>query len=152
MKPLIVLLVSFLIALLIEKLRSKRIEWALAGRIAMSIMLLITSLGHFMFTTGMTAMIPESLPLKKEMVYATGVLEILFAIGLLIPKIKIRVAWLLILFFILILPANIKAAMENINFQTGELDGKGIAYLWFRIPLQIFFILWVYFATIKKVR
>ena len=59
---------------------------------------------------------------------------------------------MLILFFIAILPANIKASLENINYQTGELNGNGIEYLWFRIPLQIVFILWVYFTTIKKTK
>ncbi|RAJ13818.1 DoxX family protein [Arenibacter echinorum] len=150
MKPLIVLLASFLIALLVLYFRLKQIKWQLAGQIAMAAMLLFTSLGHFMFTEGMTAMMPEFMPLKKEMVYVTGVLEILFAIGLLIPRLKILTAWLLMLFFILILPANIKAAVENINYQTGELNGNGIEYLWFRVPLQIFFILWVYFTTLKK--
>ena len=118
----------------------------------MAAMLLFTAMGHFMFTEGMAAMMPDFVPFKKEMVYATGVLEILFAIGLLIPILKIRTAWLLILFFILILPANIKAAAENINYQTGELNGNGLDYLWFRIPLQIFFILWVYFTTIKRIK
>ncbi|MCK0147436.1 hypothetical protein MWU78_17410 [Arenibacter sp. F26102] len=149
MKPLIVLLVSFFIALLILYLRSKKIQWPLAGRIAMAVMLLFTSLGHFMFTDGMTAMMPEFIPIKKEMVYASGVLEILFAIGLLIPKLKVRTAWLLLIFFILILPANIKAAMENINYQTGELNGNGPNYLWFRIPLQIFFMVWIYYTAIR---
>tara|TARA_R110002033_G_scaffold51482_1_gene98534 strand:- start:216 stop:590 length:375 start_codon:yes stop_codon:yes gene_type:complete len=123
----------------------------LAGQIAMAAMLLFTSLGHFMFTEGMAAMMPEFIPLKKEMVYFTGVMEILFAIGLLIPRLKTPTAWLLMLFFILILPANIKAAVENINYQTGELNGSGIDYLWFRVPLQIIFILWVYFTTLKKI-
>lgn len=150
MKPLIVLLVSFLIALLVLYLRSKKIQWPLAGRIAMSVMLLFTSLAHFMFSEGMATMVPDFIPMKIEMVLATGVLEILFAIGLLIPKLKVRTAWLLLIFFILIFPANIKAAMENINFQTGELDGNGPSYLWFRVPLQVFFIMWVYLTTIRK--
>ncbi|WP_317045914.1 DoxX family protein [Arenibacter algicola] len=123
----------------------------MAGQIAMAAMLLFTSLGHFMFTEGMAAMMPEFIPLKKEMVYFTGVMEILFAIGLLIPRLKTPTACLLMLFFILILPANIKAAVENINYQTGELNGSGIDYLWFRVPLQIIFILWVYFTTLKKI-
>ncbi|WP_345968621.1 DoxX family protein [Arenibacter algicola] len=123
----------------------------MAGQIAMAAMLLFTSLGHFMFTEGMAAMMPEFIPLKKEMVYFTGVMEILFAIGLLIPRLKTPTAWLLMLFFILILPANIKAAVENLNYQTGELNGSGIDYLWFRVPLQIIFILWVYFTTLKKI-
>ena len=54
------------------------------------------------------------------------------------------------LFFIAIIPANIKASMENINYQTGELDGSGLEYLWFRIPLQVFFIVWVFFSAIKS--
>lgn len=151
MKPLIVLLASFLIVLLVLYFRRKQIKWQLAGQIAMAAMLLFTSLGHFMFTEGMAAMMPEFIPLKKEMVYFTGVMEILFAIGLLIPRLKTPTAWLLMLFFILILPANIKAAVENINYQTGELNGSGIDYLWYRVPLQIIFILWVYFTTLKKI-
>lgn len=149
MKPLLVLLVSFVATLSILYLRSKKIQWPLAGQIAMAIMLLFTSLGHFMFPQGMGAMMPEFIPMKNEMVYITGVMEILFAIGLLIPKLKVRTAWLLLIFFILVLPANIKAAMENINYQTGELNGNGINYLWFRIPLQIFFIAWVYLTAIR---
>ena len=41
-------------------------------------------------------------------------------------------------------------SMENINYQTGELDGSGLEYLWFRIPLQLIFIGWVYITTFKK--
>jgi len=149
MKPLIVLLVSFLIALFVLYLRSKKIQWPLAGRIAMAVMLLFTSLGHFMYTEGMIAMMPDLIPMKKEMVYPTGVMEILFAIGLLIPKLKVRTAWLLLIFFILILPGNIKAAMENINYQTGEQNGNSLSYLWFRVPLQMFFIVWVYLTVIR---
>jgi hypothetical protein len=49
------------------------------------------------------------------------------------------------------LPANIKAAINNINYQTGALNGNGPSYLWFRIPLQLFFIFWVYhFAFLKN--
>jgi len=49
----------------------------------------------------------------------------------------------LILFFILILPANILAALKKVDYQKGTNDGPGAGYLWFRIPLQIFFIAWV---------
>jgi hypothetical protein len=37
--------------------------------------------------------------------------------------------------------------MRRVNYETGELDGPGLAYLWFRVPLQVFFVGWVgYFA------
>ncbi len=152
MKPLIVLIITFVIALIIIKLQTKKINWQLAGRIAMSIMLVFTSVAHFVFTEGMSEMIPNFFPFKKELVIVTGVLEMLFAIGLLIPKTKTLTGWILILFFITVLPTNIKASMEHINYQTGALDGNGMAYLWFRVPLQILFIVWVYFSTIKKIK
>jgi len=98
----------------------------------------------------MMAMIPEMIPFKKEIVYGTGILEIILGIGLLFPNIQIKVGWLLILFFLAILPANVKASMENINYQTGALDGQGLEYLWFRIPLQLFYIGWVFFTAIRK--
>ncbi len=150
MKPLIVLISVFIIGLIIIKLRTKKTNWQLAGRIAMSVMLVFTAIAHFVFTEGMTQMIPNFFPFKKELVYLTGILEIIFAIGLLIPKTKIITGWTLIVFFLVILPANIKASMEHINYQTGGLDGKGMDYLWFRIPLQILFIVWVFFVAIKK--
>lgn len=149
MKPLIVLISVFVIGIFVIKLRTKKTDWKLAGRIAMSAMLMFTAVAHFIFTDGMAQMIPDFFPFKKELIYLTGILEILFAVGLLIPRTKTITGWTLIVFFLVILPANIKASMENINYQTGELDGNGIEYLWFRIPLQLFFIAWVFFTVIK---
>lgn len=150
MKPLLVLISVFALGLIVIKFWTKKANSQLAGRIAMSAMLVFTAVAHFVFTEGMAQMIPDFFPLKKELVYLTGILEILFAIGLLIPRTKIIAGWTLIVFFLAVLPANIKAAMENINYQTGELDGNGIEYLWFRIPLQILFIAWVFFSAIKN--
>ena len=71
------------------------------------------------------------------------------AVGLLVPQVRYLAAWLLIPFFVLILPVNINAAMKNIDYQKGTPDGKGLNYLWFRVPLQIFFIAWVYFFAVR---
>ena len=51
-------------------------------------------------------------------------------------------------FFILILPSNIYASVKKINYQKATLDGPGLSYLWFRMPLQVFFIGWVYFFNL----
>ena len=150
MKALLVLLVSFAISLIIIRLYKKEeYDIALAARIAMALMLVFTAIGHFVFPEGMVAMIPSFLPFKKFFVVFSGILEISFAIGLVRPT-NLRVIGLLVIsFFILILPANINAAIEGINYETGALDGPGVEYLWFRIPLQLFFILWVYFSCIN---
>ena len=149
MKPLIVLLSVFAISLLSTKIFRGNYEFALSGRIAMSAMLVFTAVGHFVFTKGMTMMLPQFIPYKTEAVYLTGFIEIVAAIGLLIPNFNGLVAWLLIVFFILILPANIYAAIKNVDYQKGTFDGSGLTYLWFRIPLQVVFIVWTYLSVIK---
>jgi len=149
MKPLIVLLVSFVIALIVTRLIVGDFNVALSGRIAMASMLAFTAIGHFAFTKGMVMMIPDFIPFKKALFYFTGVIEILAAAGLLISSYQVLTAWLLIVFFIVLLPANINAAIRHIDYQKGTFTGSGLTYLWFRVPLQILFILWTYFSAIR---
>jgi len=112
-------------------------------------MLVFTAIGHFAFPKGMSMMIPDFIPYKLEMVYVTGIIEIVGAIGLQIPRFRALAAWMLIVFFLLILPANIKAAIEQIDYQKGTYEGPGLVYLWFRVPLQILLIIWTYLSSIK---
>ena len=149
MKPLFVLLGAFIISLLVIKLFTKTFDFPLSGRIAMTVMLAFTAIGHFAFTKGMTMMLPDFIPFKTEVIYLTGVIEIIAAVGLLIPGLRVWTGWALILFFILLLPGNIKAAIDHIDYQKATFDGNGPAYLWFRIPLQILFIVWTYFSAIR---
>ncbi|MCF7559006.1 hypothetical protein L3X39_00025 [Sabulilitoribacter multivorans] len=127
-------------------------DFSRSARVGMSTMLVFTALGHFLFAEGMTLMIPSGIPYKRELVYITGVLEIFVAIGLQISSFRKVIAWLLIIFFILILPANINASLHQLNYQTGTFDGYGLTYLWFRIPLQVFFIGWIYFSSIRPLK
>lgn len=145
----ITLVIVFFISLAILKTLRGRFEFARAGRIAMAAMLVVTASGHFLFTKGMAMMLPGFIPFKVELIYLTGVMEIIAAIGLCLPKISVVTGWLLIAFFIALLPANIYEAIKHVDIQTGTFDGKGPNYLWYRIPLQIFFIFWVYLSAIK---
>jgi uncharacterized membrane protein len=149
MKPLIVLLSVFAVSLAVNKIFRDNYEFALSGKIAISAMLVFTAVAHFAFTKGMAMMFPDFIPYKTEAVYLTGIIEIAAAIGLLVPNFKVVTAWLLIAFFMLILPANIYAAIKHIDYQKGTFDGNGLTYLWFRIPLQILFIVWTYLSAIK---
>ena len=148
MKPLIVLITVFIITLIVTRLTGGSFNYSIAGRIAMSAMLLLTASGHFMYAKGMEAMIPSFIPFKNALVFFTGFVEIAAAIGLLIPKLQGLTGWLLIIFFILVLPANIHAALHSIDYQKGATDGPGPGYLWFRVPLQLLFIGWVYFFAL----
>lgn len=149
MKPLIVLLIVFVLSLLVIRLTSHEYNVPLSARIAMASMLLFTAISHFIFTEGMIMMLPDFVPYKRAIVYLTGFIEIAAAIGLLVSRFQVLTGWLLILFFILILPANIKSAIAKVNFQTAANDGDGLIYLWFRIPLQVIFIIWTYICAIR---
>jgi len=115
----------------------------------MAVMLLFTAMGHFAFTKGMILMMPDFIPFKKQLVYGTGLIEIAAAIGLLLPRLHEITGCLLILFFICILPANINAALRHIDIEKGTYEGPGAKYLWFRIPLQLLFIIWVYWFALR---
>ncbi len=150
MKPLIVLLTVFAISLLTTSITLGHVAFALSGRIAMSAMLVFTAMAHFAFTKGMSMMLPGFIPFKTGIIYLTGIVEIVAAIGLLFQDFRVITAWALIAFFILILPANMYAANMHIDYQKGTFEGNGLNYLWFRIPLQILFIVWVYFSSISN--
>ncbi len=145
----ITFLAVFVLSLFIIRLTGKAYRFALSARIAMSAMLVLTAIGHFMFTKGMVMMMPQFIPFKTEMVYFTGFVEIVAAVGLLLPKIRRLTGWLLIVFFILILPVNIHAAIHHVDMATATFNGNGLNYLWYRVPLQLFFIGWIYFSAIK---
>lgn len=149
MKPFFVLLVVFGLSLLAIKIFRGEFDFALSGRIAMAVMLLFTAMGHFMFPKGMSMMIPAFVPFKIKLVYLTGIIEILFALALLWGNYRFLVGCLLIAFLILVLPANIYAAIKNVDYQQADFNGKGLNYLWIRIPLQIIYILWTWFFVVK---
>src|SRR4030095_15059195 len=145
MKPLLVLLTVFGITAAVSKIFYHQWHVEFAGNLAMSVMLFFTAMAHFAFNKGMAMMLPSFIPFKKQIVYVTGLIEILGGIGLLIKPYRHMTAILLIIFFILILPANIYAAIHQINYEKNNNSGSGLRYLWFRIPLQIFFIEWVWY-------
>jgi len=49
----------------------------------------------------------------------------------------------------MLLPANIYAALKHVDYQRGTFEGSGTNYLWFRVPLQVLFILWTYLSVIR---
>lgn len=149
MAVLIVLIVTFLASLGITWAGLGEPSYILSGNIAMCAMLQFTALGHFKFSEGMKLMIPPFIPFKKTMVLLTGLMEIAAGIALLFPATRYATGIFLTLFFIALLPANIYAANRRLDYQKGTYDGKGPEYLWFRIPMQVFLIAWVWYFTIQ---
>lgn len=123
-----------------------RFDVSFIGRATLTAMLLVIGVAHFTVTDLMVEMMPEFLPLKKEIVYLTGVFELLAAAGLLIDKSSKITAVLLMIFFVAVLPANIVGSLKQVNL--GGME-NGAMYLFFRIPLQVFFILWAYYFGVR---
>ena len=89
-------------------------------------------------------MLPAFVPYRVALIYFTGILELLGAIGVWIPRLRKLTGFLLILMLIGILPSNIYSAINRIEFGG---HGAGPAYLLIRIPFQLLVIWWTYFAT-----
>ncbi|MBN9297734.1 MAG: hypothetical protein J0I41_12010 [Filimonas sp.] len=150
MKPILVLIGTFLLSVIISRIATGDIHLAFSGNLAMCMMLFLTATGHFLFPTGMTMMLPPIIPFKKMIIYLTGIFEIIAGVALLFPAARIVTGWLLLAFFILILPANIYAAYKHVNLEQATYEGPGLNYLWFRVPEQILFIGWVYYFSIHQ--
>ena len=114
------------------------------ARVGLSLFFIFTGLGHFIRTQEMAAMLPLNVPYRVELVYLTGILELLGAIGVWIPRLTRLTGFLLIVMLIAILPANIYSAINRVDFGGHE---AGPVYLLVRIPFQLFVMWWTYFAT-----
>ncbi len=149
MAPLIVLIVTFLVIYTGNKLIvSSRMSTSLIGRIALASMLIVTGVAHFTDTDILVEMMPDAIPLKREMIYFTGICELAGAIGLLWIRTSRLAAIMLVIFFVMILPANIAGSFKHV-----ELGGMeyGPIYLWFRVPFQLFLIWWTWYFGIRRI-
>jgi uncharacterized membrane protein len=123
-----------------------RITPTARARIGLTLFFLFTSLGHFIRTEEMAAMVPPAIPYPVELIYLTGILELLGAIGVWIPRLTRLTGFCLILMLLCLLPANIYSAMNRIDFGG---HGAGPAYLLVRVPFQLLVIWGTYYATWK---
>ena len=109
---------------------------------AMSIGYVTVGLGHFTNTSFFLKIMPPYLPYHTELVYLSGLFEIILGFGLLFKSLKKWVGWGLIFLLIAVYPANIylafnKAPQEAINI-TPFLAS------WVRLPMQFIFITLAY--------
>ena len=147
MSALIILLLTFFLLWLLNTYALKSfLSLTMIGRLAIAVLLLFTGASHFTKQSEMVQMMPEFLPYKIELVYLTGLMELAFAIGLIWQRSSKWTAIVLIIFFCLILPANVIGSLKRVHL--GGME-NGLAYLYFRVPLQFFFMGWVYYFGIR---
>jgi uncharacterized membrane protein len=84
-------------------------------------------------------MMPAVLPAPWELVYISGIAEILGGLGLVLPATRRLAAWGLIALFIAVFPANLNMALHHLPLGTREVPSWA---LWARLPLQGVLIWW----------
>ena len=113
MAPLIALLTGSLIARVVGRLGVDYVDsWGKAIAVGLAAMFVLTGVAHFAppLRGSLIAIVPPRLPAPGLLVSFTGVLELLGAVGLLIPATRIAAGVCLLLLMVAMFPANIYAA------------------------------------------
>ena len=117
--------------------------WRDSARYALAFMFIFTSTAHFnKMKHDLARMIPSSFPRPLLLVCITGVLELLGALGLLLPQFRALAGICLIALLVGMFVANINAARNGVT-----LRGKPPTPLWLRTPMQVFFIALLWWST-----
>lgn len=117
-------------------------------RIALAIAFAVMGVSHFVpsVTRTMSAMIPPPIrfrfPSPKQLVWFTGVCELAGAIGILVPWTRLAAGICLIVFLIVVFPANAYAARHPERF------GRAAFPFWPRLAVQVLLIAAVVFVTL----
>ena len=128
-----------------RRIESLNIAPRARARVGLTLFFLFTALGHFVRAEEMSMMVPPPLtPYRLEVIYVTGVLELLGAAGVWVPGLSRLAGLCLIVMLACLLPANVYSAVNRVEFGG---HGAGPAYLLLRVPFQLFVIGWTYYAT-----
>lgn len=147
---LIVLLVATLVFRLLGLLGVARFgTWRISAAHGLAVMLVMTASAHFVpagvtfmpTSADMVAMVPPFVPFPLFMVYLTGVLELAGAVGLVLGRTRWAAGICLALLFVLLLPANVHAAVAGVGLPSP---------LWQRIPEQVLYIAIALWAAVSS--
>jgi uncharacterized membrane protein len=99
---------------------------------------------HFLRPKPYVAIVPDALPRKLELVYASGIAELAGG-ALVLPKRTRRTAgWWLIATLIAVFPANVNMAVNADRFRSVPEP-----LLWARLPVQGLLIAWVWRVAVR---
>lgn len=111
------------------------------GVYLMGVLYVLAGLNHFWHPEIYERMIGGMLPYGLELVYASGIAEMVLGIGVMIPATRTIAAWGLITMLVAIFPANVNMALHPADWHMNPWG------LYLRLPLQLLFIYWAYLFT-----
>ena len=140
----IILVPILLVALLSTIRRSAPFRWANVAKLYLTLLFGFFGIyGHFLHPEGVVALIPPWFPLRVASSYASGALELAFAVLIWTRWARIT-GWAIIVYLALVLPFNIYGWTVPANVPSYV---NAPNYLWMRVPLQAVFIAFAYFGT-----
>ena len=109
------------------------------GRLLLGAFFLVAGSLHFLKPKPYVATVPDALPRKLEIVYASGAAEIAGGALVLPERTRRAAGWWLIATLVAVFPANVNMAVNAERFRSVPEP-----LLWVRLPLQGLLIAWVW--------
>lgn len=104
-------------------------------------------ISHFFAVNFLVEIVPDLLPAKEFIIYATGVIEIILGIGLLNPKTRKLSAWLIVAMLVTYLWAHVEMLIKQDYFtdllHLTEYTETPDVFYYVRIALQFVMIYWI---------
>jgi len=148
MAPLLVLVAATVLVRLLGYAGVRAIpDWRTAARWGLAVMFSFTGSTHFTdMRHDYAAMVPPPLTGQLWVIYLTGLLEIVGAVGLLMRSTRRPAGIGLLLLLLALFPANAYAAMQGVTFR-----GAPPSDIWLRGLIQAVFLFTVWWSTISRV-
>lgn len=117
---------------------------------AMSAFYGVAGVMHFVAPKVYEQIVPPSVPRPLDLVYVSGIAEIVLGVGVLFPRTRRVSAWGLVALLLAVFPANVHMATAD------ELSLEGVpawaaepprTLLWARLPVQGLLALWAWWYT-----
>lgn len=104
---------------------------------------------HFVAPQVYEQIVPPALPRPLDLVYLSGVAEIVLGVGVLIPRTRKLSAWGIVALLAAVFPANVHMATSDVTLRGVPEWARdpADAALWARLPLQVVLALWAWWYT-----
>jgi uncharacterized membrane protein len=103
-----------------------------------------TGVSHIVKPAPFVQHLPDFVPGRERVIFGTGILEMLFGVGLAAPSRRRReVALALAAYLLAVFPANVYVAATGVR-----IEGlPGASHPWVRLPFQFVYIAWTFWAV-----
>ncbi|WP_070963071.1 DoxX family protein [Vibrio sonorensis] len=143
------LLLPSLMVMFIFKLKQQSYQISQHAYLGLALTFLFFASGRLFVPMQLVEMLPPWVPLRLELVYASGLMELAIAVALLLKPYRIYAALLAFVVLVGFFPINIYSAFHYTGTAGQQM---GPIYLLIRAPLQLILISWAYFMVIKPIQ